>query len=256
MAKVLIFDIETAPSLAYVWRFFKENISAKQVKENGYMLSFAAKWLGEEGVMYRDCRTHNEAKLLKQMCDLLDQADVVIAHNGDRFDISTIRGRCLVHNLNPPEPFKSIDTLKVAKSQFRFESNSLEYLADLLGCSSKMTNRKFPGFELWAEVLKDNPEAWEELRVYNIQDVHVLEEVYLKMRPWITNHPNLALMDGSLDTRCTKCTSSHIHYRGYAHTNVSRFRKFQCQDCGGWGRERVNQMSKEEKEALATNVSK
>lgn len=245
MAKILIVDIETAPKVAYVWRFFKEHVGAKQVLEHGHIMSFAAKWLGEDHIIYEENRKEDDKKIVKSLVELFTEADIVVAHNGARFDFPQIMGRALVHGIKPPAPYKIVDTVKVAKKEFGFPSNSLEYLGIVLGCDEKDSHKNFPGFELWLECLRGNEEAWAEMRKYNIQDVVTLEEIYLKMRPWMRQHPNVAVFDDNEKPVCPKCGSHHIHLRGYAHTNVGRYHRFQCQDCGGWGRSRFTLKDKE-----------
>ena len=240
MSKVLIIDIETAPKVAYVWRFFKENISAKQVKQHGHIMSFAAKWLDSGEIFYEENRKEDDRKIVSRLCQLLDEADFAIAHNGERFDFKQIRARALVHGIKPPSPFKVIDTYKIAKKEFGFPSNSLEYLTGILGCKIKKGgHKKFPGFELWLACLKGNEEAWAEMKEYNIDDVLALEELYLKMRPWHTQHPNLAVYAEEPDKPvCPKCGGTHLQRRGFAHTSVGRYQRFQCQTCGGYSRSR------------------
>jgi len=256
LAKVLILDIETSPNVAYVWRFFKENVGAKQVLENGQILSFASKWLGEDAITYQDVSNDSEKFMMSILINLLDQADIVVAHNGDKFDLPHIQGRALVLGLKPPSPYKVVDTVKVARYEFNFPSNSLEYLAKVLNLENqKDKHAKFPGFELWLGVLANNPEAWAEMKKYNIDDILVLEELYLKMRPWMRRHPNVGVFEDNAKPVCPKCNSSALHYRGYAHTNVGRFRRFQCTDCGGWGRHRHSEYPKDLKGNLVVNVA-
>lgn len=252
MTKTLILDIETAPKVAYVWRFWQENVGAKQVREHGHIMSFAARWLGDSRTYYEDNRTDDDKEVVSSLVNFLSEADIVIAHNAKKFDLAMINGRALVHGLKPPSPYAVIDTLQAARRNFKFESNSLEYLAIALGCSPKLTQRKFPGFELWLECLKGNKEAWDEMRVYNIQDVQTLEEVYLKMRPWIYNHPNVGVFEERDEVVCPYCGSAHVHFRGYAHTRVSKFRRIQCLDCGGWSRTRFNEYPADKRKILAT----
>lgn len=241
--RVLVLDIETSPNLAYVWKFWQENVSPKQVVNNTTILSFAAKWLDEEEVFYEEARTEKEEyKLLKKVVYLLDEADIVVVQNGRRFDLPKIRGRALVWGINPPSAVKIIDTYEVSKKQFGFASNSLEFLCKILDCKVKKgDHKKFPGFLLWAECLKGNEEAWAEMKEYNIPDILSLEEVYLKMRPWMTTHPNIVIDKKSETPLCTKCGSSHIQRRGWAHTNSYTYPRFQCVDCGGWLRGRKSE---------------
>lgn len=254
MAKILILDIETAPNIAYVWRFFKENVGAKQVLEHAEIISYAYKWLGEKQIHYYDTQYASEATILEPLMEVLDAADIVVAHNGNKFDLPTIQGRALVAGLRPPSPYKTVDTLLVARYEFNFPANSLEYLSVILGVDKKGGHKEFPGFELWAECLKGNPLAWEEMKIYNIQDVDTLEQIYLKMRPWMKRHPNLGVFDDKDHAVCPKCSSSNIHYRGYAHTNVGRYHRFQCNDCGGWGRTRTTIYPKELSKNLTVNA--
>lgn len=255
-AKILIIDIETAPALGYVWRIWKENVGLNQLEGHGYVMSFAAKWLGDDKVVYEEQRGFDDKELIQKLNKLLDEADIVVAHNGDKFDLPTVRSRSAVHKLLPPSPYRTIDTLKVAKREFRFLSNKLEFLADVLGCAPKLKHAEFPGFLLWKECMNGNDKAWEEMKAYNIQDVNTLEDVYLAIRPWIRNHPNLGVYQENKGERpvCPKCGKDHTHYRGYAYTNLSKFRRFVCMDCGAWGRERVNQIPKEERKVLGANI--
>lgn len=253
-AKIMILDIETSPNLAWVWRFFKENVGAKQVVEHTNIMSYAYKWLDDDKIYYRDTQFDSETDILKDLLDGLDSADIVVGHNGAKFDLPTIQGRAMVAGLRPPAPYKIIDTVAVARSEFNFPSNSLEYLSKVLGVEEKGGHHKFPGFLLWKECLAGNPEAWEEMRIYNIQDIVTLEEVYLKMRPWMRRHPNVGVFSDIKEPACPKCSSTDIHFRGYAHTNVGRYRRFQCNDCGGWGRTRASTYPKEIAANLMTNV--
>lgn len=241
MTKVLIVDIETAPNIAYVWGAWKQNVGINQWVRKSHIMSFAAKWLGEDTTTYVENRKTNDRAIVLSLCNLLDSADIVVAHNGEGFDVPTILGRAVVHGIRPPSPFHIVDTLKVARREFRFVQNNLAALAKELGVDEKDEHKKFPGFELWLECLRNNEEAWEEMREYNIQDVLTLEEIYLRLRPYMRNHPNVVQFNGGDKLRCPKCGSDHIQYRGWYFTKMGlAYRKFQCQDCGGWGRERFS----------------
>ena len=251
MANILILDIETAPKVAYVWRFFKENIGAKQVREHGHIMSFAAKWLGDDHVIYQENRTNDDSTIVKSLVKIVDEADIIVAHNGGRFDLPQIMGRALVHGVNPPSPYKIVDTLTVSRKEFGFPSHSLEYLAKVLGCTEKLAHKKFPGFELWLACLRGDEEAWEEMKEYNIQDVDTLEEIYLKMLPWMRYHTNVGVYQDAEETLCPKCGGNHLQWRGYAYTGVGKYRRFQCQDCFGWGRTRYTENAIDVRKALA-----
>lgn len=252
--KILTLDIESAPNLAYVWGCFKQNIPMDFMVEDFYILSFAAKWLHSDEVIYHENRYGDDLCLLVEANKLLSEADIVVAHNGKKFDIPMLAGRSAVQGLSPPIPFKQVDTCLAARRYFRFPSNSLAYLTRVFGCSGKLKHQKFAGAELWVQCLKQNDEAWKEMRTYNEQDVVCLEELYLRMRPWITNHPNVGVLMEKERSVCPRCGSAHIHYRGYVTTNVAKYRSFQCQDCLSYSRERFTQYDKDLSKSLLTSV--
>lgn len=245
-AKILILDIETAPNIAYVWGAWKQNIGQNQWKEKSHIMSFVAKWLDEDAIYYEENRGGNDKTIVGKLFKMLDEADIVVAHNGDKFDLPVILGRGLVHGLTPPSPYHTIDTCRIARRRFRFANNTLVNLAEELGLAhQKGEHKKFPGFQLWLECLRNNDEAWAEMKEYNIIDVLTLQDLYLAMRPYIDNHPNVvhSTEDGML--HCPKCGSTNIQFRGYYYTKMGLcYRRFVCKDCGGWGRMRYSEKDK------------
>jgi hypothetical protein len=256
MSKTLILDIETAPVLANVWRLFKENVGLNQIRGDWHLLSFSAKWLGtkKRDVMYYDqsaeADIEDDAGLLLLLWQLLDEADFVVAHNGRKFDLKKINARFIVHGFPPPSPYTIIDTLEIAKGHFAFTSNRLAYLTDTLCTTKKSAHAQFPGFELWKECLAGNPKAWKEMRDYNIDDVLSLEELYLLLRPWDTKHPSVTVVADDERMACPKCGSHHIIQKGYRHTIVGMYPRFQCQGCFGWSRGRTMANTKDVRKNL------
>jgi DNA polymerase III epsilon subunit-like protein len=241
--KILTLDIETAPIESYHWGLWQENIGLNQIVSDWTILSFSAKWLGNSKTIYQDTggrgksKVRDDKKLLEELWKLLDEADIVVTQNGISFDIKKINARMLQAGLRPYSPIKVVDTKVIAKKHFAFTSNRLEYLGTLAG-SPKSHHKKFPGFELWAECLKDNPLAWAEMRKYNIADVVATERLYLKLRPWMEGHPNLAAYQDMDSSACPKCSSKNLQKRGTARTQTGEYHRFQCNDCGGWARGR------------------
>lgn len=257
MPKILYLDIETAPTLGYVWRLWKENIGVKQIKDNMRVLSFSAIWNDdpEKKVMYFEERGKSDKPLIKKFLELANEADVIIGHNVQNFDCATMNGRAMILGLKPPSPYKVVDTYQVAKNEFKIEANSLEYLSLVLGIKNKkLSHKKFPGFELWAECLAQNDEAWEEMKLYNIVDTLAVREVYKIMRPWIRNHANMAVFKEAEGMICPKCGSHHLQRRGFAYTNVGKYQRFVCKDCGGWARTRFTEYPKDKTKNLLVNA--
>jgi DNA polymerase elongation subunit (family B) len=233
--KILFFDIETAPNLGWCWGKFEQNII--EYEQEWYMLSWSAKW--QNGKHVTKCladydgyepRTESDKALVTELWELFNQADVIVGHNGDKFDIKRSQTRFIEHGLLPPEPYKTVDTLKVARRHFAFNSNKLDDLGRRLGVGRKL---KHSGFDLWKGAMFGDEQSWNVMKKYNRQDVLLLERVYDKLLPWITNHPNVTVLQND-DFGCRNCGSRDLQKRGYSITATGQRQRYQCQDCGTW----------------------
>lgn len=254
--KVLLFDIETAPIIAYVWGLWDQNVGLNQIKKDWHVLSWSAKWLGEKEMMYADQRHErdisNDKKILKKMWDLLNEADIVITQNGIKFDVKKLNARFIIHGFKPPSPFKHIDTLRIAKSKFGFSSNRLEYMANTLQTKTKkLSRREFDGFDLWRECLAGNIRAWKEMEVYNKADVLALEQVYEKLAPW-DNSINFNLYR---DSHACNCGSKNVRKNGFFVATAGKYQRYMCNDCGTWTRGSENLFSKDRRQSLKRKIT-
>lgn len=242
--KILLFDIETSPNLAFVWGKYQQDVI--EFKEEWYLLSFCAKWLDGETIVkglidYPSYKKEpaNDRELVTDLWKLFNEADIIIGHNGDKFDIRKSNTRFIEHWLTTPEPYKTIDTLKVAKKYFSFNSNRLDDLGRRLGVGRKV---KTGGFELWLGCINGDSKAWDLMKKYNKQDVLLLERIYLKLRPWIQNHPNVAIIS-SREEACPACRSFNLQRRGFGFTKSGKFPRYQCMDCGKWSQGSTKQVT-------------
>lgn len=185
--KILVYDLETAPSTGYFWRGKWEVDILRYITE-GRIICAAWKWLGEKDthVMRRGVKDNYE--LVKKLRTLMDEADITVAHNGGNFDEKVTYTDLILHGFTPPTPHKCVDTLKVAKKYFKFNSNSLDDLAKRLGIDGKIPTG---GFQLWIDCQDNKPEAWKKMMEYNKNDVVVLEKVFNRLRPYMTNFPKI-----------------------------------------------------------------
>lgn len=254
--KILILDIETAPCMAYYWKRWKENISESQAISESFILTYAASWLGSNQVIFNyltpnEVTNEDDSKLVKELYELLSQADIVVAHNALNFDIPVIHTRLLFNGFTEPLPFKVVDTLKITKKYFRFPSNSLESIANYLKLESRKS-KPVGGFELWKGYMQGKEEAIVNMINYNMDDVVVLEELYLKIRSWDKLHPNVSLYDPSSKTSCPVCGSYNIvESTSKAYTNLSAYKVYECQTCGKKSRDRTNIINRSK---LLTNI--
>ena len=251
--KALLFDIETAPTKAYIWDLVTRYVPHGHVAEAGYTLCWAAKWLGKKKVHYKSTHHHGMKEMLEGIWELLDEADVVIHYNGTKFDVPTLNREFLIHGMRPPSPFQEIDLYRTAKGRFKLLSNSLAFLAKVLGIEAKLQHK---GMDLWTECMAGEKEAWKMMKAYNIQDVHVLEQAYEKLLPWIQPHPNMGHFVDTEKPVCPTCGSNHLQSRGSYYTATMRYQRYQCMEkaCGKWSRARTNDLSAHDRRNMLVGV--
>lgn len=237
--RILIWDIETSPMVVAIFDL-KQNgiIHYENILQDWFIICASWKWLGEEEVYttsiidnkkeFKKDNT-NDFDVVKKLSEVITEADVIVAHNGDRFDLKKLNARAIYHGLEPVPPVKTVDTLKEAKKYFNFSSNRLDYLAKHLDVGEKMHTTK----GLWLRALDGDEEAIQEMLEYNVVDTVVLESVYLKLRPYMIGHPNLNLITGE-GYQCPKCTSFETQKRGFSTTRAGLFQRYWCKSCRGW----------------------
>lgn len=233
---VLFYDIEISPILG--WAYEKWNTNLIRVEQNPVILCFSYKWKGGHvaNVALPDFKGYDpdhpdDREISFYLRDILDGADVVVAHNAKRFDNRIASGRFLVNGVPPPSPYRTVDTLLSARKYFRLPSNSLNDLCVTLGIGQKPSETHS---DLWRDCLKGDTLAWSKMQAYCNHDVVLLEKLYYRMLPYMSNHPTI----GGKHT-CPRCNSLNIQRRGFAHTNAASYQRFVCNDCGAWSRERV-----------------
>lgn len=250
--KILLWDLETAKMklshYTYSLKQFSKYISPDAIERDIWMVCGAWKWLDQPYVASTSVLNDPERfkenyaddyHVVKTIHDLLSEADILIAHNGDNFDWKIFTARCIANGLEPPSKPLMIDTLKAARKEFKFSSNALRYLARFLGVEDKGQSPK------WDKVAVGDVESIKFCEQYCRQDIRTLEGIYLKMRPYITNHPNFnAILDGTHHKTCPKCGHWDVQKRGFDYTKTAKYQKYSCKTqtggCGGWSRDKKN----------------
>ena len=256
-AKILLFDIETTPMEVYVWGLIgNKYIQPNNIIKDWNVLSWSAKWLFDSRVM-SDVQTPKEAinrddeRIIGSIWSLIDQADILIAHNGDKFDLKKLNTRFHMNGLYPPSPYLSIDTLKVVKKSFAFSSNKLDYLSQIMTNRNKLATN----FKLWTDCLHGSRIALKKMLDYNEEDVRLLEEVYMELRPWVKSHPNVNLYSDV--EGCPSCGSDELKPNGGYYTTISnKYQSYSCVECGSLSRKLESELSAEERQAIMRSLPK
>lgn len=224
--RVLFFDIETSLMLVGAFQLKTDYINPDFIVRDFHIISAAWKWLGDDKVYTAlNDKGDNDKKIVQELAKVLATADVLVMHNGDKFDVKKLHTRMIRHGIMPTySKLRTVDTLKEAKKHFSFSSNRLAYLAKFLGVQLKLHGNE----NFWVDELKGDHSSLEALVKYNAGDVVTLEEVYLRILPWI-DHPSMS--DGVSDA-CPNCSSTSTMKRGIRATRAGLNRQaHQCKNC-------------------------
>lgn len=227
--KRLFFDIEVTPNVVYSWRIGDVNIGYENIIEERKIICIAYKWEDQENV---DCfywQNGDDKKMIQRFIEVMNQADEVIGHNGDKFDIRWLRTRCIYHDIEMFPDYQSLDTLKKAKSGFLFNSNKLDYIAQFLGVGEKLDTN---GFGLWKKVMSGDEKALKKMVDYCCNDVEILERVYKKLSKYIKPSLHVGVLNGGYKHSCPHCGNEKSK-RNKTSTTVSGLKRFQmkCSGC-------------------------
>jgi hypothetical protein len=252
--RIGIADIETLPNEVYVWKLFDQNVNISQIIRDTCLLSWAGKFLNESE-MYSDVLTSDEAierkdeRIVKSVWDFLSKCDAVVGHNWTNFDGKILNSLFLLYDL-PPLHYKIIDTLMIAKNNFRFTSNKLEFINSKLGIRNKISN---DGFPLWAACCKGEENALKEMQLYNIGDIHSSESLFYKMRPYVKNF-NVSLYNEIDECQCPVCGNQEFETLGFYYTSNGKYESLRCKKCHGISRKKENLLDKSKRKNILMKI--
>jgi len=237
--KMLFFDIETMPNLVRTWRKWEQNVI--WYERYGYLWSLSWSYDDRKKVYHKNITDfplykkdkYSDKALVEFIWRLVDnngEGIIRVAHNGVAFDMKAIYGRFIHYRMKPPTPGKDIDTLRLYRKHLNEDSNSLKDIAVKHNLTYKVETN---GFTLWRKCEDGVKSAINKMKFYNNGDVITLREAYLLVLPYITNHPNMGLMNGD-KVACPNCGSLNVQKRGFNLSRVSKSQRWQCRSCGSW----------------------
>lgn len=258
---VLVLDIETSPIIVSSWRIHKVILNADNVIRDWHLLTYAVKWLFEPEI-YSGRQTSKEAikgddsRIANDVWGFVEKADVIIAHNGVRFDIPKLNTRFFANNIMPPSPFVQIDTLKVFQSQMLNTSNKQGELCKKYGFSQKVEHE---GIEMWHKCINGDEEALKKMEEYNKGDILGLEELYVAVRPWIKSHPNMSLFYNDVKSHSGECrcgSTDLVELGSFYTTSVNRYKSYRCNNCFSITRTTHSDLKKEDRIGMRISTAR
>lgn len=241
-AKILISDIETSFIKFYGFSPYNKYVHADNMIEDWFLLTTSSKWLHEEETIdfmltEEELLRRNDRRLAEEMWKLLDEADFVVFYNGVKFDRKKLNAKFMQYGLGLPSPYYLIDPYLTVKAQFGLTYSGLDAVCKILGIDGKLENEK----GLWHKVMNGDMGALERMMKYNVNDIIILEKVYLELRPYMNRHPNIGLYINEDSCTCPVCGSEDLDWNLKSDyvTLVNRYQAFRCNNCNSLGRSRT-----------------
>jgi hypothetical protein len=231
--KRLFFDIETSPNIGFFWSAgYKLNVPYENIIKERAIICICYKWEGENKVHSLTWDDNQDDKtMLEKFIVIANEADELVGHNGDKFDLPLVRTRCLFHRIPMFPKYTTLDTLRQSRSKFRFNSNRLDYITKFLGIGEKISTG---GFSLWKDILLNkDPEALRDMVSYCKNDVVILEKLFERLAPYIPHKTHYGMLHTGEKSSCPNCGSTDLKHNQTRYTAAGIARvQLQCEDCG------------------------
>ena len=245
-AKILLFDLEVSPMLAYTYNYYEGNVL--KIVEPQKLLCFSYKWLGDTGkpkvinLIDGSVDPKNDTWITRELWKLLDEANLAIAHNGSRFDAKMANTFFVGHGLQPPAPYKMVDTLTAARQKFKFPSNKLDELGKFLGVGQKT---EVTCGQLWEPCLEGDKKSYKMMAKYCANDVALMEEIYWKIMPFANQAAINKLVNEEMV--CPTCGSTKFQRKGMVpDATLGQSWRYLCCGCGKSVKVPLSKLEKEE----------
>lgn len=255
--RILYFDLESTPSIAATFKRFNTNITPAQViQEGGWLLSAAWSWENDytiygKAITPSAAKAQDDLEVVYEMYNQIDQADIVVAHNGAKFDLPLLKARLIKNKLQPLKSVKLVDTLAIAKT-LKFESNKLDSLCHYLDIGRKESTT---GISMWLKCMEGDKDALERMLKYNMQDIHLLKELYYLVRPYHKNGPNYGQYYNDGKIHCPACGDTNLIVTGNTvYCGNNEYEEYVCNGCGHRSRSRNGLTSKEQRSMLLAHA--
>ena len=237
---VLVYDIETSRNVAEVWNTGKTYIGHAALRGETKIITVAWKWLGSDVVEYlkwdRKKNSHEggcDKRLVEAFAKIYNRADAVLGWNNNNFDNKIVKARCMKFDFDINIYQKSIDVMKLCKAEFRVPSAAMAYYARYLGMEGKLQHTGLP---MWQDIQwgkkRDSKQAMKLMVKYNLQDVTLTEEIYLRVRKYLKPVFHVGMLTKGDKLSCPTCGSVELRRKKQTTTAAGTIQHvMKCKSC-------------------------
>lgn len=245
--KIITVDLETLPEMRQVMKYYPKlsqypGTTLKANLTSALCFSYKELDVGKKAEIVNawDFKTrwakniNDDSKLIEAAYEIIKDADVVVAHNGRRFDYKFLNTRLVKHGLPLlPNKIKYVDTCAEARKNFLMTSNSLAALTEFFEIGEKLENG---GWELWEKIMwEKDPEAMKLMSEYCKRDVEITEPVFKLIRANITGLPNWNNFTEEPQKVCKTCGHFDLNKNGTRIQKNGLHQAYVCKVCGSVG---------------------
>lgn len=257
LPKILLLDIETAQITFKGWRSGQQFVHENRITNDPFIICWQAKWLYDSNyigscVTPKEAVDRNDKRILQEVWKLVDEADIIVGHNVEKFDLRTLNAHFAKHDFEPPSLYQTIDTLAHSRKVFKLPSQKQDYLTRFFSLPEKLRTDIW----LWDDCEAGDEKQLKRMFAYCKRDVGGLEELYLKLRPWMKSHPNMVLYGDMTELRCSHCGSEDLKRNGTYVTMMNKYKAFRCKDCGAPTRGRKSMLEAEQRKNLGRSPAR
>ena len=238
--RILYYDIETTPLMAYVWRCGKQVVRHPQlVKGQDTYNIICITYCWNDGkpakALTWDYKTQDCTQMIEQFDKIIQQADITIGKNSDSFDVKHINTQRMIAGLPglPEWSMYTDDLQKQMKKHFYLPSYTLDYFSEMLGLGGKIKMEFADWIHIVEQTRGEGKKRFEKMVTYGKKDVEDTRAIWEHCEKHFTPRFNTAILNGGHS--CKTCGSNNIRKNGTRFTGTTKYQSFYCNDHGGYG---------------------
>ena len=267
--KILIYDIETSLSMAYLFSMGKQVIRhgslLKGYFSRTHIISIQYRWVHEKKTKLLTWGESiaDEKKMIEDFDKLISQADCVIGKNSARFDDKHINSQRLWHDLpGNPDWMKFTDDIeRQMRRFFNLQSYSLDYFSEQLGLGGKtkmdfsdwvhigeyrtlqllgVKSAKLVAIDNMCQIMfgknvkditRDGKVALKKMFAYGIKDTDDTTELFKLCSKHFKLKFNHAVYHQD-DRICPSCGADALIKHAIRVSGKTRYQRYRCTKCG------------------------
>jgi len=174
-----------------------------------------------------DKNVTDDRQLVEAFHKIMMEASMYVTFYGKNFDLKWMNSKFLEYGLPVLPGTAHVDLYFTGKAHLNLSRKGLDNYSKFLHLNKK---KYYVEGSMWKLARVGNPEALAKVIQHCAADVNITEQLYLKLRPLVRQHPRISNYES-----CAACGSPRLQRRGKAlSTTKGPRQRVQCMGCGHW----------------------